>query len=108
MIVSLGPTYGYYPNSSKTWVLVMEEDFSKEIGIFEGSNVQIIDKGRQYLESLFRCSIFIQDFVKYKVTSWVQEIKYLTAIAMMYLRAAFENSHTWFLQSINYCYLYHS
>ena len=81
----------------------MEEEFSKAIGIFEGSNVQIIDEGRQYLESLFT-----QDFVKYKVTSWVQEIKYLAAITMMYLQAAFENSHTWFLQSINYSYLYHS
>ena len=75
MIVSLDLAYGYYANFSKTWLVVMEEHLSKAIGIFEGFNAQIIDKGRQYLESALRCTTFIQDFVKYKVTSRVQEIK---------------------------------
>ena len=61
MIVSLDPAYGYYTNSSKTWLLVKEEHLPKAISIFEGSNIQITDKGRQYLGSALRCATFTWD-----------------------------------------------
>ena len=45
-IVFLGPSFGYYTNASKTWLITKPEHASVA---FEGSNVQITSEERPYL-----------------------------------------------------------
>lgn len=55
-LTNFGPDYGYFPNASKTW-LVVKDDFNDEAtSLFEETQVAITEEGKNYLESASRHS----------------------------------------------------
>ena len=50
-LARLGPSYGYFANPSKTWLVSKEACLSDAISAFEGTNVNVTCKGRPYLGS---------------------------------------------------------
>ena len=81
-IVNIGPDYGYYPNSMKTWLVVIKEE--KEIDaatLFKETGVSITVEGKRHLGAAIGKQIFIESYVQRKVSEWVGEIESLSSIA---------------------------
>ena len=47
-----GPSFGYFPKASKSWLVVKENKFEEAKQIFEGTGINITTEGRKYLGDL--------------------------------------------------------
>ena len=46
-LIEIGPDYGYYPNASKTWLIVKEHKHSEPVPVFEGTEIVITTDGKK-------------------------------------------------------------
>ena len=88
-LVDFGPTYGYHPNASKTWLIVKEEKFEEATTAFEGTGVSITQEGKRHLGAALGTIKFIESYVKNKVSEWVHEIEVLSTFAVTQPHAAY-------------------
>ena len=88
-LTNAGPDYGYFPNASKTWLIVKEGYNDEAISTFEGTQVVITEEGKKYLGSAVGKQTFIERYVQQKVTTWVGELECLSSIAITQPHAAF-------------------
>ena len=85
----LGPCYGYFPNSTKTCLLVKPQYYSEAVEIFAGSGIIIKSDGIENLGGAIGSPEFIQNVTEKKVASWCEELKSLSSIAKSYPQAAY-------------------
>ena len=85
----IGPEYGYYPNASKTWLIVKEKCYNEAQAVFQGSGVSITKEGKRHLGAAIGAENFKEEYIKEKVSVWVEEIDRLTLIAESQPRAAY-------------------
>lgn len=71
-LTSIGPDYGYFPNTAKTWLI--EEYKDKAVSTLEGTQVVITEEGKKYLGSAIGKQSFIESYVQQKITTWVASI----------------------------------
>ena len=88
-LINIGPDYGYFPNATKTWLIVKEGYKDEAVSTFEGTQVVITEEGKKYLESAIGKRSFIESYVQQKVTTWVNELERLSSIAITQPHAAF-------------------
>ena len=88
-LIDFGPTYGYHPNASKTWLIVKEEKFEEATTAFEGTGVSITQEGKRHLGAALGTIKFIESYVKNKVSEWVHEIEVLSTFAATQPHAAY-------------------
>ena len=89
MLLSTGPSYGYYPNASKTYLLVKEEHADAAREIFSDTGVSVELKGRKVLGSPIGSPEFIQESVSSSISGWVAQLELLADIAVYILRRHF-------------------
>ena len=77
----IGPSFGYYVNPNKTWLVTKEKCVSAASTLFGESNVNITTEGRPVLGSPIGKPEFISNFVDRKVNKWIGEIEKLSEIA---------------------------
>ena len=58
-----GPKCGYYPNPSKSWLIVKESLLQQAKEVFEGPGVKVSASRRQYLEIPIGTHTFIEEFM---------------------------------------------
>ena len=75
-----GPGFGYFPNGSKSILLVREQYLQKAIDIFAGTDVIITTDGVRYLGSPIGTIDFKTNFVSEKVEEWSKQVKVLSEI----------------------------
>ena len=85
----IGPMYGYYPNASKSWLLVKEQHLHKATDIFRGTDVSITSEGRSVLGSPIGTCAFVDKFVDEKIAVWSNELMALSDIAVSQPHAAY-------------------
>ena len=88
-LLSTGPSYGYFPNASKTYLLVKEDWVEAANGIFGDTGVSIELNGRKVLGSPIGSSEFIHEFVSNNILKWVTQLELLADIAVPHPQAAF-------------------
>ena len=88
-ISRLGPSYGYYANGSKTWLVTKEEFKSEAEEVFADTSVQITVEGRPHLGAPLGCTAYASQFVCQKVQQWSTELRALSEIASIQPHAAF-------------------
>jgi len=74
MLCDIGPQYGYFVNSSKTFLIVKEEHLTQARLIFAGTNIQLTTEGKRYLGSALGSPVFVQSYVNDKVKEWIDEL----------------------------------
>ncbi len=84
-----GPDFGYFANSSKTWLVVKEEKLAEAKSAFEGSGISITSEGRRYLGAAIGTDTFVKNYAADKVKVFLDEIDKLTAIASSQPHAAY-------------------
>ena len=77
----LGPTFGYYPNGSKTHLVVKEEYEEIAKQLFDDTDVHISIQGTRHLGAAIGSKTFTEEYVSNKVQSWVREISNLAKVA---------------------------
>ena len=86
---SLGPSYGYYPNEPKSWLIVKEAVREDAEIVFANTGIQITSIGMRHLGSALGSEAFIQDFIQLKTSSWISEVECLSKFAQTQPHAAY-------------------
>ena len=88
-VTEAGPNYGYYPNASKTWLIVKEKCLEEATALFEGTGISITAEGKRHLGAAIGNPTFKQQYVQNKISGWVKEIERLSTIANTQPHAAY-------------------
>ena len=81
-LCEIGPSYGYFPNPSKT-VLIVKENFNMPMAraLFEKTGVKVTLTGDRHLGAVIGSKEFKEKYVKDKVSRWVKDVEELALIA---------------------------
>ena len=81
-LCEIGPSYGYFPNPSKT-ILVVKDNFNMPMAraLFEQSGVKVTLTGERHLGAVIGSKEFKEKYVKDKVSGWVKDVEELALIA---------------------------
>jgi hypothetical protein len=71
----------YFPNPSKTHLVVKSEFEEEAIKVFEGTGIKVISEGHEMLGSAIGSRDFVQTFTAEKIDVFVIEIENLAKIA---------------------------
>ena len=77
----IGPSFGYYPNASKTHLVVKPDLMDEAAEIFHSTKVQITSKGQRHLGAAIGTPSFAEEYVALKVEKWSAEISALSSLA---------------------------
>ena len=80
-LVRIGRGYGYYPNATKTLLLVKPGHAALANDIFDGTGVQVATEGAKYLGSAIGTDAFITTTVHEHADNWRRELQRLTQLA---------------------------
>ena len=58
-LCSSGPMFGYYPNASKSWLVLKDEPAALASSIFGGTDINLTTEGHRYLGSVIGSSKFV-------------------------------------------------
>ena len=83
------PSYGYFANASKTWLITKQQHLEAAQSCFLGTGVNITTKGRPYLGAPIGIDEYINSFFKNKVQQWSTELKTLVYIATTQTHVAY-------------------
>ena len=103
----LGPSFGYFANPGKTWLIVKDDHLSTATELFAGTGVNITTEGKRHLGAALGPRSFVTTYVQAKVNKWVATIHELTKIAKTQPHAAYSafihglaGKWTYFLRTI--------
>ena len=88
-LVTVGPSYGYFVNAVKTWLITKEETHTRALDEFKDTQIRITQEGKPHLGAALGTSLYITEFVKAKVKNWSLELEQLASIANTQPHAAF-------------------
>ena len=67
-MVSAGPTFGYFPNSLKTFLIVKPEYLPQAESLFANTNIAVIVQSQKHLGTALGSWAFAEEYVSSKVT----------------------------------------
>ena len=80
-LLHLGPKVGYYPNPSKSVLLVKPEVYDTACEPFADTGITVKYDGVRYLGAAIGTPHYIYSYVADKVTSWVTQVERLSTFA---------------------------
>ena len=86
---TIGPSFGYFPNSSKTWLVVHPDHLEEARSLFGTTGVQIATDGRRELGAPLGSISFVERYVSEKVEAWLNELDRLCIFARSQPHAAY-------------------
>ena len=84
-----GPDFGYFPNASKTVLIVKPEHLAAAELVFAGTNIQITAQGQQHLGAALGTHSFTEAYVTQKVATWTAEVCAPASVATTRPHAAY-------------------
>ena len=76
----LGPKFGYFPEGSKSWIIVRENAKERAQTIFDNTKIKITTDGQGHLGAVIGTANFKQNYMKEKINQWIQELRILSKI----------------------------
>ena len=77
----MGPKFGYFPEGSKSWIIVRENAKERVQTIFDITKIQIITDGQRHLGAVIGTANFKQNYMKETISQWIQELRISSKIA---------------------------
>ena len=102
-ICKFGPLLGYYPEPTKSWLIVKEELFVDASQIFSDTQIKITTEGRKYLGGFIGKPEARSKYAQKLVSKWVNEIQTLSRIA----KSEPQTAYTAFVGSYKHKLTYH-
>ncbi len=88
-LVSMGPSYGYFPNPKKSWLVTKEGLETEATEVFDGCGINVTCTGRPYLGSPIGTDEFVAECMESKVNGWIEEINRMGEIGLSQPHAMF-------------------
>ena len=88
-LMQIGPNYDYYPQPTKSWLIVKENELEEAARVFGGTNIQITTGGKRHLGAVIGTEENKKKSINDKISEWKKEINMLTDIATTHLQAAY-------------------
>ena len=85
----LGPKFGYFPEGSKSRLIVRENAKERAQTIFDNTKIKISTDGQRHLEAVIGTANFKQNYMKEKINQWIQELRILSKITWYKPQAAY-------------------
>ena len=105
-LCKLGPSFGYFANPGKTWLIVKDDHLSTATELFAGTGVNITTEGKRHLGAAVGPRSFVTTYMQAKVNKWIAYINELAQIAKTQPHAAYSafthglaSKWTYFVQS---------
>ena len=75
----LGPKFGYYPEGSKSWLVIRKNTEKRAESIFPHThtNVKITTEDKRHLGAVIETTNYRQSYVKEKIDQWIRELRIL-------------------------------
>ena len=86
---AVGPSFGYHPNPSKTWLVVKADSEHRAEESFQHTGIMITSQGSRFLGAALGTRSFVEKFVCDKVAGWVTKVKNLSVMAKTHPQAAY-------------------
>ena len=80
-LMEYGPKIGYYPEPTKSWLIVKVEHLEEAKKIFNDTGLNITVDGRKHLGAAVGTSTFKNEYVAKKIEDWITQIETLAKIA---------------------------
>ena len=81
MLSSSGPSYGYFVNSGKTWLIVKPQHEHDAKELFSGTGIGITSEGKRHLGAALGRHSLLESYISDKVKVWTSTILILSLIA---------------------------
>ena len=89
MLSSSGPSYGYFVNPGKTWLIVKPQHEHDAKELFSGTGIGITSEGKRHLGAALGNRSFLESYINNKVKVWTSTILNLSLIAKTPPHAAY-------------------
>ena len=103
----LGPKFGYFPEGSKSWIIVRENEEERAEAIFDNTKIKITTDSQRHLGAVIGTANFKQNYMKENINPWIQELRILSKIAWYEPQVAyscfitsFKHKPTYFMRTI--------
>ena len=79
-LCELGPKFGYFPQASKSWLIIKPEGEERAKTIFQGSGVQITTEGKRHVGVSLGSTKYKEEHLSSKVDEWITQLQILSQI----------------------------
>ena len=79
-LCELGPKFGYYPEASKTWLIVKNDFYEMTNTTFKSTKINVTSNGKRHLGTVIGSRSY-KDYMNEKIGQWIKEVKLLSEIA---------------------------
>ena len=80
-LCELGPKFGYYPEASRTWLIVNNDFCDMANTTFKSIKINMTSNGKKYLGAVIGSRSYKEDFINEKIDQRIKEVKLLSKIA---------------------------
>ena len=101
-ISTYGPPLGYFPNASKTWLVVKPHLHADAARIFEGTGIKITVEGRKHLGGFVGSREAEERYAISKIEELTDQVLVLAEIAKTEPHAAYAGFNKGFIHKLNY------
>ena len=98
----VGPKFGYFPDATKSWVIVKVKTENKVKDILGGSGIIINTNGKPHLKASLASDKYKDTHLASNANEWVNELGILSDIAKPQLLAAYSAFITGFRHKLIY------
>ena len=88
-LCDLGPKFGYFPEASKSWLIVKKDKIEEATKLFKSCQIKITSDGKKHLGAVIGSISYKKQYVNNKVENWINEIRILSQIAKTEPQAAY-------------------
>ena len=88
-LLQFGPNFGYFPNPSKTCLVVKEVFYDAAVKMFRGSGISITVDGKWHLGGALGSPSFVTSFIKEKLSTWAKGLDLFSDISITHPHAAY-------------------
>lgn len=88
-LLEIGPSYGYFPQPTKSWLIVKSDQLDQARQTFAGTQIKITSEGERHLGAVIGTDENKSQYINKKIDDWTQEINLLAEIAATYPQAAY-------------------